>query len=1643
MLAYKEADKILSKTVQNIDRLNEYCSLLGTDWTLIERSIAVNSGAGPKQKQDMGKVWSQIVKVLREKRREIELMDSKVLGEGCVAVDIENFKSQAETGIENLLAKVLSFLDKSLASLSQEVEEFLKVNQEKLDKQPKSADELRQAWELFDTLQSEVEGFKINKVTGLKNRVDLVTQLGRAETKSAKILQSWEAFETRVKNFKQELRDKQQNMKTEMEKQIGATKKDIEKFESKWTSLKLRQDEEVNRKTAKSYLQTLDGLKKNWEEFNENLQRLKKDLDHFGIESHELELAEVLKDEIAEELDDWKVAQEFEKELSVLENKKHVGNSKNIYELQDLLSDWQNRIKNQQRDRANSKKPASRVLDYLLKTIEELQTIWPGLKLMVGEAFQREHWTQLMQILGISSVATSDLTFGHILSNPKAILSRLSDLRELSARAQGEVTIREAIEELDTWCSSAEFELTEYKDVKGNKVPLIKEWNDMMSKVGDNQALLQSIKDSKFYSRFKDRILQFDKRIGGLENSLIKIQVIQRKWLYLEPIFGKGALVAQQERFDSLNHTFQSTMRQIQKQKKIASLNEISSLDSSLDNVIEQIEICQSALNKFLEETRNRFPRFFFLGDEDLLEILGQSENPKIIKMHLKKIFAGIFDVEFRNSGVNMQIVSMIGCTGETVSLVSPVMVDGNLESWLKSLQKGMVTTLQESLKNCIKEKQLSISQYPGEILGITKEVEFKSKVTDAIEKRKLEEVLEQMNQFLDNLTSARPKLNKIDQIKVKNLIMDIIHQISVLELLVQTQTHNINNWHWFKQLKFSCGTSGNQFVTKIKMASASFLYTYEYQGIPSKLVHTPLTDKCYLTLTQGMNFGFGGNPYGPAGTGKTETVKALGSAFGRMVLVFNCDENLDFKSMGRIFIGLVKCGAWGCFDEFNRLLEAELSAISQQIMVIQDAIKGKIKNLNLMGSDLEVDFNAGIFVTLNPAGKGYGGRSKLPDNLKLLFRPVAMSRPDNELIAEVMLYSEGFRTARILSKKVVDIFNLSKQILSHQQHYDWGLRALKTILNTAGELIQIQRDKNAGKELNQQQNSMMEAEVLLKSLRDNTTSKLTSDDLRKFNLLSNDVLPGVKVPEIKDEKLLEAVEKTLLEQNLDLQDRQIQKIMQFYTALRQRMGVVIMGPSGSGKSTIWRVLQSALKSLKRHVKVYIMNPKAISRSQLLGRMDVNTREFKDGVLTAAARKAIKSDLDVFNWIICDGDVDPKWIEALNSVLDDNHLLTLPTGERISFGDNVNFIFETHDLKFASPATVSRMGMIYLNNDDVNVSSLVSKWKRDNSLTEESKLSGFISQFFSPVLKLLLGNLDSQCITTTQLGMILNLLTMVKGTDNKKEFALWLMRGMISNFDEELRLKLIEELQGILGEKLSFTQSYNQKTQTFQPLKMEASSTKASRTNGLLCVRTAYVQANIEIIDKILLMNESLIIVGPQGCGKNLMIQSAIQAFTTQNKIRVKVAEIFCNSQTNSSQIISTFGDYCQRSVNSQGPILRPKDCNRLIVLLRDINLAKPDEYESIELISFLQQLHSHRGFYDEHLEFTQIDQNIQFLVSMNPSSDIGRHELSTRLTANMRILRIDYPSLEDMKNILKETVNVILSQSKSDFILNLVKSKP
>merc|ERR1712020_33159 len=121
------------------------------------------------------------------------------------------------------------------------------------------------------------------------------------------------------------------------------------------------------------------------------------------------------------------------------------------------------------------------------------------------------------------------------------------------------------------------------------------------------------------------------------------------------------------------------------------------------------------------------------------------------------------------------------------------------------------------------------------------------------------------------------------------------------------------------------------------------------------------------------------------------------------------------------------------------------------------------MSSVPLMDKEIPLDPNSGIFVTMNPAGKGYGGRQKLPDNIKTLFRPVAMSKPDNDIIAEVSLYAEGFKEAKALGQKLVSIFTLASKLLTTQQHYDWGLRALKTVLKGCGNMLKMSQKTNSG----------------------------------------------------------------------------------------------------------------------------------------------------------------------------------------------------------------------------------------------------------------------------------------------------------------------------------------------------------------------------------------------------------------------------------------------------------------------------------------------------------------------------------------------------------------------------------------------------
>jgi dynein heavy chain len=314
-------------------------------------------------------------------------------------------------------------------------------------------------------------------------------------------------------------------------------------------------------------------------------------------------------------------------------------------------------------------------------------------------------------------------------------------------------------------------------------------------------------------------------------------------------------------------------------------------------------------------------------------------------------------------------------------------------------------------------------------------------------QKNAMKECWDEQVIILTNLIKlVQGDLAKPQRQKIMCMITLDTHSRDIIGILHAEGVTTSDEFQWQSQLKLYWDTDKSD--CREKIADAAFWYGYEYLGNGARLVITPLTDRIYVTATQALHLKMGCAPAGPAGTGKTETTKDLASAMGKAVYVFNCSDQMDYRGMAGIFKGLASSGSWGCFDEFNRLVPEVLSVCSVQFKSVTDAIKQQKERFILQEDEITLDPTCGAFITMNP---GYLGRSELPEGLKALFRPITVMVPDLELICENMLMAEGFVQAKILAKKFTTLYFLCKDLLSKQDHYDWGMRAIKSVLVVAG----------------------------------------------------------------------------------------------------------------------------------------------------------------------------------------------------------------------------------------------------------------------------------------------------------------------------------------------------------------------------------------------------------------------------------------------------------------------------------------------------------------------------------------------------------------------------------------------------------------
>uniref|UniRef100_A0A8C1Q525 Dynein, axonemal, heavy chain 2 n=1 Tax=Cyprinus carpio TaxID=7962 RepID=A0A8C1Q525_CYPCA len=1096
--------------------------------------------------------------------------------------------------------------------------------------------------------------------------------------------------------------------------------------------------------------------------------------------------------------------------------------------------------------------------------------------------------------------------------------------------------------------------------------------DEVFQALEDNQVTLSVMKASRFVKAFEKEVDHWERSLSLVLEVIEMILTVQRQWMYLENIFLaddiRKQLVRETAEFDDVNSSWKIIMDRLDKDKNALRGTHYPGLLEKLSEMNTKLEEIQKSLDMYLETKRQIFPRFYFLSNDDLLEILGQSRNPEAVQPHLKKCFDNIKSLRIN------KVYSIP---------TQPLLTN----AWLCDVERTMRWTLKDCLKNC----SMALKKMPGKRGKWVREWPGQVSVLCLSSKNQCLHCVTQVSMLSQYSEAIRGNLSKILRLKIVALVTVEVHARDVISKLAKAGCCDVSAFDWLCQLRLYWDKTNTHFH-----------YGYEYLGNSGRLVITPLTDRCYMTLTTALHLHRGGSPKGPAGTGKTETVKDLGKSLGMYVIVVNCSEGLDFKSMGRMYSGLAQTGAWGCFDEFNRINIEVLSVVAQQILSILSALSAGLNKFTFEGRQISLVWSCGIFITMNP---GYAGRTELPDNLKSMFRPISMVVPDSTLIAEIMLFAEGFNNCKVSIQHfifiVFTLYSLAVQQLSKQDHYDFGLRALTSLLRYAGK----------------------KRRILLMSMKDMNIAKLTSIDLPLFNGIIQDLFPAVETPTIDYGKVACSTN------GLQVTPFTVTKVIQLYETKNSRHSSMIVGKTGSGKTVTWRTLQNALSTLHRKGEPEFniircpLNPKAVSLGELYGEYNLSTNEWTDGVLSSLMRTACADEKPDEKWIVFDGPVDTLWIESMNSVMDDNKVLTLINGERISMPEQVSLLFEVEDLAVASPATVSRCGMVYNDYSDLTWKPYVQSWM------EKRQKVWVVMQLFDRHIDKTLTFKKTHCkelVPITELNGVASLCRLydslatpengVNPADSEnfgRMVELWFIFSLIwsvcASVDEDGRKKIDNFLREVEG-------SFPNKVYTCLILScptFQLSFWRLFNYHLSLCsapfykimVPTVDTVRYHYLVKALVSTQHPVLLTGPVGTGKTSVAQNVLQSL---DSVTWAMLTINMSSQTSSNNVQEIIESRVEKRIKG---VYVPVGGKRMVVFLDDLNMPAMDDFGSQPPLELLRLWIDYGFWYDRQKQILKCIKDIYLLAAMGPPGG-GRTQISGRLQSRFNLINMTFPTV-------------------------------
>ena len=1244
-------------------------------------------------------------------------------------------------------------------------------------------------------------------------------------------------------------------------------------------------------------------------------------------------------------------------------------------------------------DRELPENPVSKQFKAMVDTFTKAVPIIRALR---NEFLKKTHWKVIKELLNAEfEVNDENFTLQSLLELNAAKYKE--EIQQISIQATRENKIENKIAAIDAKWKGCNFVVKEYK----TKDEYILTNIDVIKNLFDQSMVeITAILEDKYVKPFLSQVEAWRKKLVGLINIMEEWSICQSSWIKLTNIFSsneiRNQLTNEASKFEGPDNFFREL---IQKAKR--AVNPIRFLNIHKGDLLERIKHANKTMEEinrllleYVESKQKAFPRFYFLGSEEILKMLSNPQRLDGIKKYLPKLFDSVREIELNEAG---DMIAVLSPQGERLKFYRSIRVKESIELCLEQVLNGIKEALMRLIRVAIKdydemERKDWICKHHCQIVLVIAKIVWCNATESTIIEQTInsnalvewyEEVVKDIQQTIEVSKNLSLPLNV--KMTIENSLITQMHFRDIIEDLVLNNTIHTGDYNWQKILRFYWEEEDPsvQQAESIyaKAISSKITYETEYIGPSSSIINNPSTDRAWLSIVTSLSTHMVTGLLGKNEAGKTEILKGLAKSMAMYFVPFNCPINSNYRLLSKLIIGAVQEGAWVLMEGIDLIDPTVLSVLARQLMEVRTAFEKTATTLILNEHEVQIKESCGIFGLIR---KKEFIKTKIAGES---FRIVYIMKPSIEHLLNILLISKGFNHTNIIAKKLFLFMQVSQGLLATVSIY-----YIKTIISVAEKL----------------KRSLPEESALVTAIKSIMEPQLNGEKRRALDSILQDIFSYTDTSvAIKFEQ---RIEETLINKGLNCTKSILTKIMQMKSLLQSYTGIIIIGPAHSGKTNMIQIL-SETYNLKGNINLSIVNPKALSLNKLYGIMSSLTQEWIDGLLP----KLLRDDSNTDRWILFDGSLTSDWTNFISTASSSTPFLSLGNGERIYLNEGDKVLFESDELKNVSPGVISRCGLI--NVDPLDYGSYLKYWLNKVFCDEKfmcSEYKSHLLQLFEQSIEKALSKIravcdqfehTSDCLLVKSICNILEIIITADNFSNDKLdkkriltqaycFAfIWGIGGQLNDIERD---KLDSLVRGLFEHTdVPTAQSIYEyyidpkKCIGFRPWTEIVPSFKSEGAFWQLVVPTTESIKQEYFIENLVNKSKNLFIVGRSSCGKSLISKNFIE----RSEWIVKVNASF-TSRTEVSFVQSCIEVKLQKK---HGNLYGAPKGKKNVIFIDDAHLP----LSNVSIMELLRQLMDKGGWYDRNEYYWKNVENTSTIC-------ISKHtELPQRLMQHFTQLNI------------------------------------